>query len=569
MNSLWPAASRLSRTNPRAIFQTCHKLDSLASRLARRSVRPYSISSLPFRRREVGIRASEQLRRPLLASSSPWSVGIGAARTFASQQIITRWEMLPESYMDREGIPFRSKPLSKEETLAVFGKGIDANSANRLLSIMHGRRVAGTLADPDAPTYQGMHEQHAINTALEWLRKNVPVDEVRSAGLRAERELAEMEKDIISDSERIGLYKPNDQNSEEGRTGTKSKDVYGKSGLDYIKEQKEKALDDKEREEQARMSQADEIRYNTGTLEPITARQRVELRRKGENPRLKYYIERSKILPNTPPEMTIFQRLWPSALLTLAIVGFCLVLPLLYTPPKNSQRMFPDIPPAAATVLGLIAINVLVFAAWHSPPFFRVLNKYFITVPGYPIAASLFGNIFSHQEFYHLAVNMFVLFFVGSRLHDEVGRANFLAIYLSSGMVGSFVSLSSFVVRSSFVSSALGASGALAGVIAAYLWLSRNEVVTLFGLSTITGEDSWLRIPCWVPLFIMIGIDAFALTKWNTKPIKFDHWAHLGGYFTGMGAAEVIRARANYRKKLELERRKNLGVIERIREGRL
>lgn len=568
MNILWPAASRFSCTNTRTVFQKCYKLDNFVARLAQRSIRPYSIASLPFRRRDVYTQARKSLDRPSLTRIRPWSLGIGATRTFASQQIITKWELLPESYKDRDGIPFRSKPLSKAETLAIFGKGIDANSANRLLSILHGRRVAGTLLDPDAPSYKGMHEQRAQKIALDWLRKNVPVDEIRSAGLRAERELAEMEGEIISDAERIGLYKPNSgkSTSEKERSGTKNESVYGKSGLDYIREQKERELDEKEEAEKARMKQAEEIHYNTGTLEPMAAKQRVELRRKGENPWLKYYVERSKVLPNTPPDMTIFQRLWPSGLLTLAVVGFCLVLPLLYTAPKNSQRMFPDIPPAAATTMALIAVNLLVFAAWHSPPFFRVLNKYFITVPGFPIAASLFGNMFSHQEFSHLAINMFVLFFVGSRLHDEVGRANFLAIYFSSGMLGSFLSLSSFVVRSSFVSSALGASGALAGVIAAYLWLNKTESVTLFGLG---GNDSWLGIPCWFPLFVMIGIDVFALTKWNKKPIKFDHWAHIGGYLGGMAAADVIRARANNRKRLEIERRKNLGFIDRIREGRL
>jgi rhomboid-like protein len=168
-----------------------------------------------------------------------------------------------------------------------------------------------------------------------------------------------------------------------------------------------------------------------------------------------------------------------------------------------------------------------------------------------------------------LGVNMFVLFFVGSRLHDEVGRANFLAIYLGSGMLGSFVSLTSWVVRSSFVTSTLGASGALAGVIAAYLWLNKNEAVTLFGLSELMGDDSWLRMPCWLPLFIMMGADMYALTKWHKGPVKFDHWAHLGGYFTGIAAAEVIRARATRRKQLEIERRKNLGVIDKFREGRL
>ena len=56
-------------------------------------------------------------------------------------------------------------------------------------------------------------------------------------------------------------------------------------------------------------------------------------------------------------------------------------------------------------------------------------------------------------------------------MHDDVGRANFLAIYMSSGAIASLVSLTSFVLRKNLITSSLGASGAVAGVIAAYCWL--------------------------------------------------------------------------------------------------
>lgn len=140
-------------------------------------------------------------------------------------------------------------------------------------------------------------------------------------------------------------------------------------------------------------------------------------------------------------------------------------------------------------------------------------------------------------------------------------------------MMGSLFSLTSFVVRNSFVSSALGASGAVAGVIATYLWLNRSEAVTLFGLSKFIGEDGWLRMPCWVPLAGMVGMETIYAIRTHKKPSHLDHWAHLGGYFTGIVGAEVIRARVNRRKHLEIEReeerRKKLGFIDRVKEGRL
>lgn len=59
------------------------------------------------------------------------------------------------------------------------------------------------------------------------------------------------------------------------------------------------------------------------------------------------------------------------------------------------------------------------------------------------------------------------------KVHDDIGRGNFLAIYLSSGVLGSFLSLSSFVLRNQFYTSSLGASGAIAGILAA--WCTINS----------------------------------------------------------------------------------------------
>ena len=57
-------------------------------------------------------------------------------------------------------------------------------------------------------------------------------------------------------------------------------------------------------------------------------------------------------------------------------------------------------------------------------------------------------------------------------VHDDIGRGNFLALYLSSGVLGSFASLSYCVARSFFHVSSLGASGAMAGVVGAWCILN-------------------------------------------------------------------------------------------------
>ena len=500
---------------------------------------------------------SDPLRR-IPRATSKIQIGI---RTFASQRIIKNFKDLPKDYEPEDGLPFRAQPISEKEATQIFGKGVDAPMANRILMLLHGMRVAGTLEDPDVLRNKEPFRDLLNENGLKWLRRNVPVDEVNNAGLRAEQELAAMNLETLQDSYEIGLWRPNS-----GKASGKS--PYGKSGLDKIREGKEKAWDEKEKKlERKRKSQADEIRENTGTLQ-TGPQSHVELRRPGQNKWLKHYLERANILPQTPPEMSMFRRLFPSALVVLGTLIGGYVFTQVYTPPKTSARLWPDMPPSAATVAGIIVLNAAVFLAWKFPPVFRFLNMHFISVPGYPFAFSIIGNVFSHQAASHLAMNMGILWFVGTRLHDEIGRANFLAVYMASGAIGSFTSLASFVFRSNFVSSSLGASGALCGIIACYLCINSSEKVKLFG---VFPPDDWPSLSALGMLVFLVGMDVLGLWRWRKKFRTVDHWAHLGGYAAGIGSAQILmyRYRQRRERERERERRKNMGIVDRIKEGRV
>lgn len=78
--------------------------------------------------------------------------------------------------------------------------------------------------------------------------------------------------------------------------------------------------------------------------------------------------------------------------------------------------MWRDTPPAAATLIGLIGANALILLLWRGfPPAWRILNRYFISVPLYPYSLSMVGSVFSHQQLRHVATNMFILWFMGTR----------------------------------------------------------------------------------------------------------------------------------------------------------
>lgn len=592
MNSLWPAA-RSSCLQTRTTVQACRTIDGLASRLAHGTTRPYSISSTPLRRRGLGLGKLEsescnwmgslglqcskrfyasRKRAPKIPKSSTLPKKV-ASRSESGKKICTKYAELPADYEDQMGLDYRQDPVTQEEIQAIFGRVMDIDSAERFLRVIHGRRVAGTLPDPDEPSSLAYWEEIAQKNALAWLRKNVPVDEDENAALRAEQELAEIEGGIVENSKRTGIYVPNvgggltrggrinlnmykSNDPKEPAEGTKS--VYGDSGLDAIRKANEAkfAAEEKKRKEEEK-SQADEARQNTGTLDHVRSRSRVELRRKGENPWLQYYEKKAQeTAPSVVPELSAFTRLWPSALVVLLTVGVSSTLAHFYIPPARAVRMFPEIPPAVATVSALILANAAVLFLWRVPPAWQVLNKYFMIIPAYPRGLSMIGAVFSHQAFSHFLPNMTLLALLGVQLHDEIGRANFLALYFATGAVSSFSSLSWWVWKKAFISSTLGASGAVCAVMAAFLWYKRDEGISIFGATP--------PISSWLLLGLLVGMEVLSwkrVSKGTGKQI-LDHQSHMTGYIAGIMGAEIIRWRERVRKRQAEERKKQIqGVV--------
>ena len=156
---------------------------------------------------------------------------------------------LPEDYNPEEGVQFRSPPLSQAEVAKIFGSGVDAQFANASLRMLHGLRLAGTVADAKAlPAATANFNAKA----LKWLRKNHPVDEVTAYQKRLERDREELEQDLTADAESLGIYKP--------QQGVRGGDIYGKSGLDAIRKHYEQQA------EKEASSQVKDVKKNSGTL---------------------------------------------------------------------------------------------------------------------------------------------------------------------------------------------------------------------------------------------------------------------------------------------------------------
>ncbi|KAI9886545.1 MAG: hypothetical protein M1823_001657 [Watsoniomyces obsoletus] len=442
-----------------------------------------------------------------------------------------------------DGPRFRSRDLSQEEIDRIFGPGIDVEYGNRVLRHMHQRRKEGQVEwNPQVPRAE-VHEKME-RAALAWLRVKYPIDERAAYQARRKREEAAIQDVIVADAERLGIYKPNSSLS-------RKVSPYGKSVLDELQEHNRQRAKKEEKEQEKKAKE--QMKALAQRLDLM--KQNTEIKRRELSARAKYYQEKGQV-SNSPviPDMSISHRLVPAYILGLVIVVASFVYADFYTFPSSSARIFPDLPPAAATVLGLIALNTAVLIAWRIPPLWKTLNTYFISVPASPHAASILGSMFSHQGFQHWVWNMVGLWILGTRLHDQVGRGNFLAIYMSTGIISALASLTVHVMTKNLVVSSLGASGAVCGILAALCVLNANKQYTFFFIP----PDF---LPDWVPnipsplvfLCAFIATELYLMRRSLKTPDRksIDHFAHLGGYLSGAAVAVGLKWRYRRRGKWE------------------
>jgi membrane associated rhomboid family serine protease len=149
---------------------------------------------------------------------------------------------------------------------------------------------------------------------------------------------------------------------------------------------------------------------------------------------------------------------------------------------------------------------------------------------------TLFSSMFMHAGFGHIAGNMLYLWIFGNNVEHRFGHAWFLLFYLSAGLIGS---LAQILTAPYSVIPNLGASGAIAGVLGAYLVLfPHNRVNAVFFYNIIT-VPAILVLGMWIVMQLVSGIGSIAATSTSTGGVAY--MAHIGGFVTGAVAALVCR----------------------------
>lgn len=212
---------------------------------------------------------------------------------------------------------------------------------------------------------------------------------------------------------------------------------------------------------------------------------------------------------------------------------------------------------------GLLAINVLLFLVQISDPMFTygwsVIPKEITTgvdliepqeidvpgqgvvripqAPGPPVIwLTLLSAMFMHGGFGHIAGNMLYLWIFGNNVEHRFGHLWFLVFYVSSGLVGSFAQIA---MAPDSVIPNLGASGAIAGVMGAYLVLfPRNQVNAVFLYHVVT-VPAVVVLGMWIAMQLVSGYGSIAATSGSTGGVAY--MAHIGGFFTGVFAALICK----------------------------
>ena len=154
----------------------------------------------------------------------------------------------------------------------------------------------------------------------------------------------------------------------------------------------------------------------------------------------------------------------------------------------------------------------------------RELGAHLARVPG-PL--TLLTYQFFHGDWMHLLANMAFLWVFGDNVEDSLGHWRYLAFYLLSG-VGAGLAFS-FMAPASTVP-LIGASGAVAGVLAAYMMLHPKQQVWIL---------LFMRIPMPVPalwaILAWVGFQVYSLfSQGDGGEVLVAWWAHLGGFAAGI-----------------------------------
>jgi len=219
-------------------------------------------------------------------------------------------------------------------------------------------------------------------------------------------------------------------------------------------------------------------------------------------------------------------------------------------PLRSTERVYST----AAVTTTLIVLNLLVFLyqVTMSPPALNRFVSQWGIVPDHLQVFSLLTSMFLHGGWMHVLGNMLFLWVFGRNVEDLIGGSRFLIFYLLCGFAAAVVHV---ITNPYSRMPTIGASGAIAGVMGAYLVkFPRARIITLvpiFVFITTMEIPAALLLLYWFGIQFLSGIGSLAEADYTGGGIAW--FAHIGGFIAGMLLIRVFPPRRHRRAWYEDE----------------
>jgi membrane associated rhomboid family serine protease len=213
-------------------------------------------------------------------------------------------------------------------------------------------------------------------------------------------------------------------------------------------------------------------------------------------------------------------------------------------PLRSTERVYSR----TTVTISLIAINLVIFLfqAAMDPYSLDAFVARWGIVPDQLRVITLFTSMFLHGGWLHVLGNMLFLWVFGRSVEDLIGGPKFLAFYIVSGLLAAVAQV---VINPYSRIPTIGASGAIAGVMGAYLLkFPRSRIVTLvplFVFITTMELPAALILIYWLVVQFFSGIGSLAQTDYTGGGVAW--FAHIGGFLGGMLLIRLFPARRRWR----------------------
>jgi membrane associated rhomboid family serine protease len=196
----------------------------------------------------------------------------------------------------------------------------------------------------------------------------------------------------------------------------------------------------------------------------------------------------------------------------------------------------------------LIAVNILVFVLmWLAGPQQESLVFQFAMIPAnYSNGvdpgdiSDIFTSMFMHAGLAHIGGNMLYLWIFGDNVEDRLGSVMYLVFYLTGGVIASLAHL---LTNPSSQIPTVGASGAIAAVLGAYLVLyPQSRIVTFIPLGffmRLAVVPAIVVLGLWFVLQLFSGV--LSMGGPDVGGVAF--WAHIGGFVAGVVMGKLLASR--------------------------